>query len=43
LEKVRRAIDEFLELGKVVTRRWRKGAVLEEVRKARHHEEESSC
>jgi len=38
LERMRRAVDEFLKLGEVVSKRWREGTVLEEIRKARGHE-----
>mgnify|MGYP000350732448 CR=1 FL=1 len=42
LGKMRRAVDEFLKLGDIVTERWSEGTVLEEVRRARHHEAENS-
>jgi len=35
---MKRAINEFLELSKVVTKKWKKGTVLEEIREARGHE-----
>jgi len=38
LERMRRAVDEFLKLGEVVSKKWREGTVLEEIRKARGHE-----
>ena len=41
VERMRRAIEEFLELREVVTREWGGGSVLEEFRKARRHE--GSC
>ncbi len=42
LEKMRKAIDEFLELRTIVTKRWSEGTVLEEIRRARRHEAENS-
>ncbi|RLG79955.1 MAG: hypothetical protein DRO09_03750 [Thermoprotei archaeon] len=42
LEKTRRAVDEFLELRDIVTKKWGEGTVLEEIRRARHHETENS-
>ena len=42
LGKMRRAVDEFLKLRDIVTERWSEGTVLEEVRRARHHEAENS-
>jgi len=42
LEKMRRAVDEFLELRNIVTEKWGEGTVLEEIRRARHHETENS-
>ena len=42
LENMRRAINEFLKLREVVTKKWRKGSVLEEFRRARGHEAEDS-
>ena len=42
LENMRRAINEFLKLREVVTKKWRKGSVLEEFRRAREHGAEDS-
>ena len=42
LEKTRRAVEEFLKLKSVVTKKWSEGTVLEEFRKARHHEAKNS-
>ena len=42
LEKMRRAVDEFLELRSIVTEKWGEGTVLEEIRRARCHEAENS-
>jgi len=42
LEKMRKAVDEFLELRDIITERWGKGTVLEEIRRARRHETENS-
>ncbi len=41
LERMKRAIDEFLDLRNTVTERWGKGTVLEEIRRARRHEAEN--
>ena len=42
LEKMRKAVDEFLELRNIVTEKWSEGTVLEEIRGARRHETENS-
>jgi len=42
LERMRKAIDEFLKLRGIVTEKWDKGTVLEEIRRARRHEAEDS-
>ena len=40
-EKMRRAVNEFLELREIVSKAWAEGTVLEEVRRARSHEAEN--
>jgi len=42
LEKMRKAVDGFLELRNIVTEKWGEGTVLEEIRRARRHEAENS-
>ncbi len=42
LERMRRAVDGFLELREIVSEKWGKGTVLGEFRRARDHEAENS-
>ena len=39
MEEMRKAIDGFLELREIVTSRWGEGTVLDELRRARGHED----
>lgn len=41
LKRMKNAINEFLELKSIVTERWSKRTVLEEIRRARRHETEN--
>ena len=41
LKRMKNAINEFLELRSIVTERWGKGTVLEEIRRTRRHETEN--
>jgi hypothetical protein len=40
-KKAKRAVDEFLEMGEELTRKWKEGSVLEEFRKARRQKEKN--
>ena len=42
LEKMKRAVDKFLELRNIVTEKWSEETVLEEIRRTRRHETEGS-